>query len=64
MKRIICYFNTLKEWKDVIWIFWELNAIYINHDYREQKSYIKGDKLYEPLKCKICGNKSVAWRQF
>ena len=63
MKRIVCYLRTLKDWRIVVMAFWEFNAIYVAHDYYEQKSYIKRSKLYESLKCKTCGNISVGWRQ-
>ncbi len=64
MRKIICYLRTLKEWKIVLMAFWNFNAIYIAHDYIEQKSYMRGNKLYEPLKCKICGDVSLSWRMF
>ena len=63
MKRIICYLRTIKDWRIVLTAFWNFNAYYIAHDYYEQKSYIKGDKLYRPLKCKTCGDIDISWRR-
>ncbi|MEK6882631.1 MAG: hypothetical protein AABY22_23620 [Nanoarchaeota archaeon] len=63
MKRLICYFRTILEINTVLKVFWAFNAIYVAHDYYEQKSYIRGEKLYEPLKCKTCGHIDIAWRQ-
>lgn len=60
---IKCYWQTIKEWKTF------LNCLsngwfYIAHDYVEQKSYQKGNKIYTPLKCVKCGHISIGWRKF
>lgn len=31
------------------------------HEYVEMESYEKDGKMYQPLKCKICGKYSVGW---
>ena len=64
MKKIICYLRTFKDWKIFLQAFWNFNAIYIAHDYYEQKSYIRGKKMYFPVKCKTCGDISIGWRKF
>ena len=61
--KVICYLKTLKELDMFFKALWNFGAIYINHEYQEQKSYIKGSKMYDPLRCKTCGHISVAWKQ-
>ena len=35
MKRFICYYRTLKEWKLFLYTLFNFGAIYIAHDYEE-----------------------------
>lgn len=62
MKRFICYWNTLKEADHFIGFLFN-GLLYVAHDYMLEDSYIKGNKLYEPIRCTICGSVSESWRQ-
>lgn len=64
--KLLCYIYTFTSWEDFkmfLKALWNWGALYINHEYFEQKSYIKKGILYEPIKCKRCGDISIAWRQ-
>jgi hypothetical protein len=62
VKRLICYWRTLLEIDTLVMALTEFGAAYVAHDYREQKPRVRGNKLYETLKCQTCGTKSVSWR--
>lgn len=64
MKTTLCYMQTLIELDTFIAALFNFGAIYIAHDFIEQKSYRKGKKIYEPLKCRRCGYISTAYREF
>lgn len=64
MKKIICYLRTIKEFKIFFMSLFNFGALYVAHNYIQQKSYIKGTKIFDPLKCETCGHVSEAWRDF
>lgn len=63
MKRFICYYRTLKQWKLFLYTLFNFGAIYIAHDYEEVfNGYVKERNRFESvLKCKVCGKESIAW---